>query len=156
MNMMIAVILRVGWRVLMGTGQLMNMMITVILYVLRILMGTGKLMNMDDDTCNLTRNEDSDGYWSIKEYDNNGNLIRHESSGYWETDEYDDNGNLIRHEDSYGYWSTREYDNNGNLIRFDKFEGDLDSYEYITKGLPKDTLLVVKTNNVVTLTVRFK
>ena len=48
--------------------------------------------------------EDNGGYWSIKKYDIQGNLISNETStGHWEKYEYDEQGNKTYHEDSYGY-----------------------------------------------------
>jgi len=47
--------------------------------------------------------EDSDGFWSKREYDANGNQIYYENSeGFWKKREYDSNGNEIYYEDSKG------------------------------------------------------
>jgi hypothetical protein len=47
--------------------------------------------------------EDSDGYWSKREYNSNGNKIYYEDgNGYWERWEYDSNNNEIYFEDSTG------------------------------------------------------
>jgi len=65
-------------------------------------------------------------------YNSNGNCIYHEDSdGYWSKREYDTNGNLIYREYSDGYWSKRDYDSNGNLI-YRK-----DSTGYIVDNRPK-------------------
>jgi hypothetical protein len=48
--------------------------------------------------------EDSDGYWSKREYDSNNNQIYFENSkGFWWKREYDKNNNEIYYEDSDGY-----------------------------------------------------
>ena len=47
--------------------------------------------------------EDSNGYWSKREYDNQGNEVyREDSKGYWAKWEYDDQGNEVYWEDSNG------------------------------------------------------
>jgi hypothetical protein len=47
--------------------------------------------------------EDSNGYWSKREYDSEGNRIYFENSnGYWVKSEYDSKGNRIYYEDSDG------------------------------------------------------
>ena len=68
--------------------------------------------------------EDSDGYWSKREYDANGNCIYGEDSdGHWVKREYDANGNCIYSEDSDRYWAKHEYDVNGNRIYFENSDG---------------------------------
>jgi YD repeat-containing protein len=47
--------------------------------------------------------EDNDGYWSIKKYDEQYNLISNETStGHWERFEYDKEGNMTYRENSSG------------------------------------------------------
>jgi len=47
--------------------------------------------------------EDSDGYWTKREYDSKGNEIYYErSNGYWSKWEFDSQGNVIYFEDSSG------------------------------------------------------
>ena len=68
--------------------------------------------------------EDSEGYWSKREYDINGNRIYCEySDGFWFKSEYDAHGKEIYYEDSYGYWSKREYDANGKEIYWENSDG---------------------------------
>jgi len=48
--------------------------------------------------------ENSDGFWTKREYDQNGKEIYYENSnGFWTKREYDQNGNQIYYEDSNGY-----------------------------------------------------
>jgi hypothetical protein len=53
------------------------------------------------------------------------------SNGYWSKREYNDNGNEIYYEDSDGYWVKREYDDNNNVSYFE------DSNGYIIDKRPK-------------------
>ena len=79
--------------------------------------------------------EDSDGYWSKREYDDQGNRIYCENSnGYWSKREYDDQGNRIYYETSDGYWCKREYDDEGNLIYWE------DSNKVIIDKRPKSMI----------------
>ena len=50
---------------------------------------------------NLTYIEDSEGYWSRREYENGNLTYLEDSDGYWERREYE-NGNETYYEDSYG------------------------------------------------------
>jgi YD repeat-containing protein len=64
---------------------------------------------------------------TIKEYDNNGNLIHFRNSdGYEFWREYDTNGNEIHSRDSDGYEDWREYDTNGKCIHY----RDSNGYEW--------------------------
>ena len=57
----------------------------------------------------------TNGYLEIK--DNNGNRIYWEDSdGYWTKREYDSKGKEIYYERSSGYWVKWEYDSQGNQI----------------------------------------
>ena len=57
-----------------------------------------------DENGNNIYMEDSEGYWSRREYDKRDNPIYYENSdGYWEKKEYKKNGKLIYYEDSTGY-----------------------------------------------------
>ncbi len=64
---------------------------------------------------------------SIKDnyvFDSNGNVIyRENSNGYWTKREYDTNGNLIYYENSTGYWVKRECDINDNEIYYEDSNG---------------------------------
>ena len=56
-----------------------------------------------DKQGNLLYFEDSDGFWSRREYDSKGGEIFYEDSdGYWTKSEYDSEGNTIYHENSRG------------------------------------------------------
>ena len=56
--------------------------------------------------------------------DKNGKEIYFEdSNGYWSKREYDANGNQIYWENSNGSWSKREYDSNRIRIYFEDFYG---------------------------------
>ena len=76
--------------------------------------------------------EDSDGYWTKREWNSNGRIIYVEKSdGFWVKYEFDSNGNEIYWEASNGYWAKREYDSRGNQIYFE------DSYGLIKDNRPK-------------------
>ena len=66
---------------------------------------------------------------NVKEFpfeikDSQGNLIYHEdSNGYWSKREYDSQGNIIYFENSEGYWSKGEYDSQGNVIYYENSDG---------------------------------
>jgi hypothetical protein len=70
----------------------------------------------------------------IKEFpfeikDSKGKEIYYENSdGYWSKREYNSNSNQIHYEDSDGYWSKREYDSNGNQIYFENSDGTVIDY----------------------------
>tara|TARA_Y100000385_G_scaffold263841_1_gene296693 strand:+ start:313 stop:684 length:372 start_codon:yes stop_codon:yes gene_type:complete len=56
-----------------------------------------------DKRLNNIYNENSDGDWIKREYDNNGNETYYEnSSGYCQKREYDSNGKIIYNEDNNG------------------------------------------------------
>jgi len=75
--------------------------------------------------------ENSDGYWSKREYDSNNNKIYQENSdGRWTKSEYDENNNKIYQENSDGYWSKSEYDENNNNIYFENSDGRWTKSEY--------------------------
>ena len=68
--------------------------------------------------------ENSDGYWSKREWDSKSNLIYSEDSdGYWAKYEFDSEGKEIYFEDSTGYWAKREWDSKSNLIYFESSNG---------------------------------
>ncbi len=67
----------------------------------------------------------------IKIKDANGNHTYFEDSdGYWSKREYDANGNHTYFEDSDGKWSKREYDADGNETYYEHSDG-------IQKGTPR-------------------
>jgi hypothetical protein len=77
-----------------------------------------------DSQGNLIYHEDSNGYWSKREYDSQGNIIYFENSeGYWSKGEYDSQGNVIYYENSNEYWWKREYNSQGNVIYYENSEG---------------------------------
>jgi len=58
--------------------------------------------------------EDSNAYWTKREYDENNNEVYYEDSdGFWTKSEYDKNSNVIYYEDSYG----KIVDNRPKLIQ---------------------------------------
>lgn len=80
----------------------------------------------------------SEGYWSKREYDDNGNeTYREASGGYWSKSEYDANGKRTYSENCYGYWSKCEYDSNGNVTYFEASNG-------YKKGTPRIQLCAGK------------
>jgi YD repeat-containing protein len=79
-----------------------------------------------NDEGNLIRFENSNGFWSKSEYDEEGDEIRFENSnGFWSKSEYNDEGNLIRCEDSTGFWRKWEYDDDGNNIYYENSDGKI-------------------------------
>ena len=57
--------------------------------------------------------------------DSNNNYTYYENSeGFWSKREYDSNGNLTYFEDSDGYWTKCEYDSNGNETFYENSNGD--------------------------------
>lgn len=82
-------------------------------------------IEIKDKNGNRTYQEDSDGYWSRREYNENGNRTYHEdSSGFWSRYEYDKNGNATYHENSGGCWYRKEYDENGNETYYEDSSGE--------------------------------
>jgi len=62
--------------------------------------------------------------FSFEIKDKNGNPIYFENSdGYWSKREYDSSGKLIYWEDSNGYWAKSEFDSNGNEIYLENSNG---------------------------------
>jgi len=59
--------------------------------------------------------ENSDGYWSKREYKYGEEISYEDSDGYWHKREYK-NGKEVYYENSNGYWSKR--DDNNNMIEF--------------------------------------
>ena len=58
--------------------------------------------------------------------DSNGNEIYYEeSNGYWSKREYDSKGNITYFETSDGYWLKQEFDSNNNLIYYENSEGKI-------------------------------
>jgi YD repeat-containing protein len=89
-----------------------------------------------------TRHVDSSN--TIREYDNNGNLIHHRTSdGYAWWREYDANGKVIHYRDSNGREKWNEYDEHGKLIHYRYSDGFAGWYEYDTNG----KLINTRTNN---------
>ena len=79
-----------------------------------------------DSNNNKIYQENSDGYWIKQEYDSNNNKIYQENSdGYWSKSEYDENNNKIYQENSDGYWSKSEYDENNNNIYYENSDGEI-------------------------------
>ena len=75
---------------------------------------------------NVIYRENSNGFWSKREYDDNGNEIYSEDSdGYWGKSEYGQNGKVIYFENSDGNWEKYEYDNNGNRIYYENSDGKI-------------------------------
>ena len=71
-----------------------------------------------------TYREESDGYWSRREYDSAGKLTYRESSGdYWSRIKYDSNGKETYYEESDGFWMRWEYDSNSNQTYFETSNG---------------------------------
>lgn len=90
--------------------------------------------------------ENSEGFWSKREYDSQGNIIYFESSGgFWWRSEYDSKGNGIYYETSYGYWWKREFDCKGNRIYFEDSDGHIND----NRTVPEYTMeeLVEKLGN---------
>ena len=67
---------------------------------------------------------------SIKDnyvFDSNGNVIYQEdSNGYWTKREYDTNNNEIYVEDSNGVWEKYEYNSNNNEIYYENSNGEIE------------------------------
>jgi hypothetical protein len=67
---------------------------------------------------------------SIKDnyvFDSNGNVIyRENSNGYWTKREYDTNNNEIYVEDSNGVWEKYEYNSNNNEIYYENSNGEIE------------------------------
>ena len=58
--------------------------------------------------------------------DGKGNEIYYENSdGYWTKREYDDKGNKIYYEDSHGFWYKSEYNDKGNQIYYETSTGTI-------------------------------
>ena len=68
--------------------------------------------------------ENSDGFWSKREYNDKGNVIYYKSSNrFWDKYKYDDKENVIYYENSDGYWHKWEYDDKGNEIYYENSIG---------------------------------
>ena len=79
-----------------------------------------------DSNGNVIYREDSNGYWSEREYHTNGNILYYEGGGdSWYKREFDINGNRIYYENSNGYWEKREYNSNGNQIYYETSDGEI-------------------------------
>lgn len=60
-------------------------------------------IEINDANGNQTYYEESNGFWSKREYDTNGNKTYYENSnGFWRKYEHDANGNETYYEDSEG------------------------------------------------------
>ena len=70
--------------------------------------------------------ENSDGYWTKREYDSDGNQIYWENScEFWAKREYDSKGKEIYWETSYGAWIKREFDSEGKEIYHENSDGTI-------------------------------
>jgi len=78
-------------------------------------------IEIKDENGNRTYYENSDGYWSRREYDEKGNKTYSENSnGYWYRCEYDKNGNETYYEDSGGHKEgTKRGSCDGKVIEVD-------------------------------------
>jgi len=80
---------------------------------------------------NLIYFENSNGYWSKRQYDENNNLIYYENSNkFWEKYKYDENNNKIYFENSSEYWDKRQYDKKNNEIYYEDSNGYWCKKEY--------------------------
>jgi hypothetical protein len=71
--------------------------------------------------------------------DKNGNQIYFEdSNGFWTKREYDSKGNEIYFEDSEGFWVKREYDSEGILIYFENSDGEIEENRPYPKSIEID------------------
>jgi hypothetical protein len=67
--------------------------------------------------------ENSNGFWTKREYDAQGDQIYVErSDGFWYKSDYK-NGKEIYFENSIGFWTKHEYDEKGNEIYFEDSDG---------------------------------
>ena len=96
-------------------------------------------INAFDENKNTMYSENEEG-WS-KTYgwvDKNGELgkwtFQEHSNGKWSKRDYDKNGNLIYSEASNGNWTKNEYDKNGYLIYSEYSDGTWDKYKYTNNG----------------------
>ena len=63
---------------------------------------------------------------SLYLYDTDGKEIYFENSnGYWSKREFDSNNNLIYYEYSSGFWYKRDYDSNNNVIYYENSDGEI-------------------------------
>jgi hypothetical protein len=68
--------------------------------------------------------ENSNGFWSKREFDSDGKEIYAENSnGFWIKREYNSDGNEIYYEDSNGFWSKTEYNSDGKEIYAENSNG---------------------------------
>ena len=79
-----------------------------------------------DKNNNLIYWEDSEGFWSKREWDleNNHQIYFENSKGYWWKQEWDSANNQIYFEKSDGYWAKKEWDSTG-LIYFEDSNGEI-------------------------------
>lgn len=56
-------------------------------------------------------------------FDDSGRVIYHKHGKTWWKDEYDERGNLIRHETSDGYWRIAEYDSQNRITGWETSAG---------------------------------
>ena len=65
-----------------------------------------------------------DGWFEV--FDSKGNQVYSENSdGYWSKREYDGKGNEVYYEDSDGFWYKIEYDGKGNRVYYENSEGEV-------------------------------
>ncbi len=93
--------------------------------------------------------ENSNGFWSKREYDANGNQTKFENSdGNWEKLEYDANGDQIKFETSWGSWVKRSYYETRDGLKYNKkpkVEVELSLEEIATKfGVDVNQLKIKK------------
>ena len=75
---------------------------------------------------NLIYLEESNVYWSKREYVEKGNEIYYENSdGCWAKWEYNEKGKAIYYENSNGYWEKSEYNEKGNRSYFENSKGEI-------------------------------
>ena len=74
-----------------------------------------------DSNGNITYCENSNGFWTKREYTNGKQTYYETSRGFWFKREYT-NGKQTYYETSRGYWSKSEY-TNGNLTYYEDSDG---------------------------------
>ena len=80
--------------------------------------------------------KNSNGYWTERTYDSNGNELTYKNSnGFWSERTHDSNGNELTFKDSNGYWCESTYDSNGNELTYKNSDG-------VTRGFDAKELTV--------------
>ena len=81
-------------------------------------------IDIEDKDGNRTYRENSDGFWSRREYDKDGlETYYGNSDGFWYRCEYDKKGNQTYFENSDGSWWRFEYDKKGNETYYEDSGG---------------------------------